>query len=368
MNKVALIAVAKDEDTYIHEWIHHHLYLGFSPIYIGVNRTSDRTQEIINKIKRTEKGVHSFCLDWIDKGHLGLNTRIQNLGYSYLSTKIDQSEVDYVGFLDIDEFWFNIDGKNIQDFIKENNPFDIASFFWLCQFSEDAMFLPPFDNVFYDICGPVKSLVHTKTLDKIRVFTAHVPSYEKNEYLKLIHIDQHGNDISCLNPNKKYNRQLPKFKNKNISNCILHRMMRSEIEYLSLILRGRPNGELIKSTGRHGFKKGKTELPSIFDDEYYTSLNNFISKNDLTDTLNTSRLEKTKYYKNQINSMNSHQLINEIENAIDVLTGTIGLYDYVNAFINKVDDIESLKKFATQLESIDTSLCNQLMRKIKKKD
>ena len=50
MTNVALIAVAKDEDTYIHEWIHHHLYLGFSPIYIGVNRTSDKTFDIINPV------------------------------------------------------------------------------------------------------------------------------------------------------------------------------------------------------------------------------------------------------------------------------------------------------------------------------
>ena len=363
MTSVALIAVAKDEDTYIHEWIHHHLYLGFSPIYIGVNRTSDKTIEIIEKISKTEKEVHVYCLDWIDQGSNGLNKDIQKIGYAYLSTKIDKSKIDYVGFLDIDEFWFNVENKNIHDFIDENMRFDIASFYWLCQLGEDREFLPPFKDVLYDADKHVKSIVSTSTLDHIQTFTPHVPIYKANYYKNLVHIDQQGKKIFQLGSKKRFNKPFPVSDLKTISTCILHRMKRSEREYLSIVLRGRPSGHLIKSNGRTGFKKANSILPSIYDENYYNSLIKFILTNDLTEILKLARNKKLHYYQDKIESMNDTQLIAEFYNAQIALANTIGLNVYASALIKKVEDVDSLKEFSESLESYDLKLSIQLMQK-----
>lgn len=176
--------------------------MGFSPIYIGVNRTSDKTLEIINKISQTEKQVKAYCIDWIDQTGPGLNTRIQNIGYAYLTNKIDKTIIDYVAFLDIDEFWFNIDKKKVQDYIQEQKPFDIASFYWLCQQAEEVPFAPPFKNVSYKKSNIVKSIISTHIINQVNVFTYHVPIFKQENYLKLRHIDQYGNNISTLNAKK----------------------------------------------------------------------------------------------------------------------------------------------------------------------
>jgi hypothetical protein len=361
--KVALIAIAKDEDTYIHEWVHHHLYLGFSPIFIGVNRTSDKTYEIISKISNLHHDIYVYDLDWIDKGCVGLNKNIQHLGYSYLTTKIDSSMVDYVGFLDIDEYWFNVDNKKIQDFINENKPFDIASFYWLCQFGEDSEFLPPFIDVLYTPNLHVKSIISTTTIDQIEVFSAHVPTYKINFYSRCIHIDQKGNNISKIGTKNLNNSPFPINQMESISTCILHRMMRSEREYLSLVFRGRPNGQLIKSNGRYGFKKGELHLPTIFDVSYYDSLNNFIKECHLLEILIQARHQKLIYYKNKIKNMNENQLITEFNHAKIALTGTIGLEEFVDTFINKVKNVHYLKVFAISLESLEVSLSIKLMQR-----
>ena len=364
MKHVALIAVAKDEDSYIHEWIHHHLYLGFSPIYIGVNRTSDKTLEIINKISINNKDVKAFVLDWIDQSGLGLNKRIQNIGYAYLSSKVDKYLVDYVGFLDIDEFWFNFQRKSIQEFIEDRGYFDIVSFNWLCQLGEDAEFSPPFKNVKYEIDGHVKSITHVKILEKVEFYTYHVPTFKAKFYNELIHIDQVGNNISCLNDNGKYNRQLPLINKENPSSCILHRMLRSEREYLSLVLRGRPNGELIKSNGRLGIKKASNNLPLIFNEEYYLSLEQFIKTNKLTEILDLIRAKKLDSFQEKVENMNGNQLISERHRALDALHNTGGLKIYVTTFTKKVTDVQLLMDFAKQLEQINNKCSEIVIQKI----
>ena len=54
-NKVKLVAIAKDEGAYLVDWIFHHLYFGFYAIDIYVNRTSDNTFEIADKLKSLEQ-------------------------------------------------------------------------------------------------------------------------------------------------------------------------------------------------------------------------------------------------------------------------------------------------------------------------
>ena len=48
-----VLCIASDEAPYVHEFIHHYIYLGFKNIFIGTNNCSDNTVEIIKKIINT---------------------------------------------------------------------------------------------------------------------------------------------------------------------------------------------------------------------------------------------------------------------------------------------------------------------------
>ncbi|MFK8010759.1 MAG: hypothetical protein AB8B80_01880 [Marinicellaceae bacterium] len=74
-------------------------------------------------------------------------------------------------------------------------------------------------------------------------------------------------------------------------------MLRSEKEYLSLVLRGRPNGELIKSNGREGFITAQNTLDPIFEEHYYLSLDKFVKDHCLTQILKERRIIKLEIYK-----------------------------------------------------------------------
>ena len=52
-----LVAIAKDEASYIADWIHHHLYFGFDQIHVYVNRTTDNTIAILKEITKRYTGV-----------------------------------------------------------------------------------------------------------------------------------------------------------------------------------------------------------------------------------------------------------------------------------------------------------------------
>ena len=57
--KVAIVAIAKDEDPYIEEWIEYNLKCGFSKIYIYLNDwdyTTDSYMVETIKIRRTVDG------------------------------------------------------------------------------------------------------------------------------------------------------------------------------------------------------------------------------------------------------------------------------------------------------------------------
>lgn len=360
MNKVALVAIAKDEAAYLHEWVHHHLYLGFSPIIIGINRTSDTSSDILTKITNENKDVHFEVLDWIDKVDPAVSKSIQPLSYSYLSNKLNLDDSDYVCFLDIDEFWFSFEGDKVDKFIHDNKGFDIASFHWICQGGEEAKFLPPFKDVKTTRIDMVKSMVSVSSLNKAVKIGAHIPFYEFSDYINITHIDNNGNRISCDEVNG-FNSKTPSSRSLSSNYGILHRMSRSEEEYMSIILRGRLAGQIIKDNARDGFIIHKERLLNPFNENYYKSLSNFIEKNNIVNDVENARVNVLGFYKEKINKMTQSQLISEYRRANKALNGTSGLLLFINCFLNKVKRPESLRDFAILLEKSDVSSSYKLM-------
>lgn len=100
--KVGIIAIAKNEDLYIKEWIEYHLRIGFDKIIIGLNDDEFNPQvQNPNVIYADYHGVK--C--------------VQPRAYRQLYKKY-QKEFDWFLFIDIDEFLVLENHSNVKDFLQ----------------------------------------------------------------------------------------------------------------------------------------------------------------------------------------------------------------------------------------------------------
>lgn len=88
MKKVGIIAIAKNEDLYLEEWINWHLGLGFDTIIIGLN--DDEFKPLIANPRV------------IYEDYSGVD-KVQSLAYTELYEKY-RDQFDWLLFIDIDEF------------------------------------------------------------------------------------------------------------------------------------------------------------------------------------------------------------------------------------------------------------------------
>ena len=295
----AVIAVIKDQGSYIHEFVHHYLYFGFKRILLLVNRTSDLTCSVLDAICKSHSEVSYFMIDWIDQiGHEG---RIQSLGYAYgISLLREESYVQYVLLCDADEFWFPSDFKTpIHQYLQSLTPFGQLSICWANQFTHEDLFMPPFKNRHISTTRKVKSFLCIDC--KIDAIMIHIHRIGP----KLPHLDYSGATFKVDNSNRQLYRGNPS----GHSSYILHRQQRSEKEYLALLLQGNPEvnspNNLIISTpnnprsliriksNRQGYLDESTDVLPVHDDsinEYHQSLCQFIDRCCISDYIKTARL------------------------------------------------------------------------------
>lgn len=109
--KVALCAIAKNENNYIREWVEHHLKLNFDIIYLLDNNDIDgeHFEEVIGDYIDSKKviiinkrGIRNAQISSYDEFYKGI-----------------AKQYDWVGFWDIDEFLFLEEDKDIQSFINQ---------------------------------------------------------------------------------------------------------------------------------------------------------------------------------------------------------------------------------------------------------
>lgn len=107
-----LLAVARDEEKFIDEWVQHNLNLGFDHIYICDNNDSSNPLIYINN-KVTVLPFHG-----IDFQKNGTDTTQCSIYNNVLSLIYDK--YDYCGICDIDEFFHFKDCKNVSEFIQKH--------------------------------------------------------------------------------------------------------------------------------------------------------------------------------------------------------------------------------------------------------
>ena len=112
MMRTSICAVAKNENSYINEWVSYHLNLGFDSIYLYDNNDKE-TQSVDNYINKYDLEKVNI-IDWhAEEMHL------ENQVSAY-NNFIDEyaQEYDWCAFIDIDEF-IVLNVQNIQEFLSK---------------------------------------------------------------------------------------------------------------------------------------------------------------------------------------------------------------------------------------------------------
>jgi hypothetical protein len=298
--RVKLIAIAKDEAAYLPEWIHHHLYFGFDAIDIYVNRTSDNSWAILSKLKETYNTMSFFSADWIDSCPVDVQRNLQYVVYAkaFEENRLT-GDFDYIMFLDIDEYWTPQDmQRSIQDCIEAHGSPASLSFAWINEHGSDV----PFESIQSTTTGQMSPLVKTAIRLNTQVIeiSLHLPLLDTEPNL-LVDGDKFISDMA----NREYlHSDLQRVR----SVMIIHRMFRSQLEYVSLLSRGRPSDELPLKLNRGGYNKSSGihvtySLNNDLYNEYIGSLKQFIADSNIADLLVEAKVFIKDRYQTTIKSI-----------------------------------------------------------------
>lgn len=362
---IRIAAIAKDEGAYLAEWIFHHLHFGVSSIEIYVNRTTDNSYEILNRISALYKCVTVIDADGI-ANKSGAN--FQNQAYSDALTKARKESLDYLFFLDVDEFWTPVDFRTkITDFIKKLGSPDIVSFEWAIPSGDDFLFGPPFKSIQY-----LSKDRHVKTLFKtsLDITRIHVHNIEANN------VSYYLSDGSIFE-NEEHNKYYVTSKNftEGLRNAfVLHRVTRSQCEYISLLGRGRPSSKSGIKSNRWGYiPLNKNAIEFTIDENilnnYLSNFADFINDCNLGAEISTARkfiLNRLRDFikniaeSNDISFESLHALFKNVDLlSIKLLLNYIILRDKGNCI-----DINSINSLQTVLQTVERSvLCDHLIKK-----
>lgn len=263
---IRLVAIAKDEGAYLPDWIHHHLYFGFNEIVVIHNDCTDNTVEILQRI--SEKEPRLIVRDGnefkrkieIEGGHFQQKSYEQELEMA----KRDDY-VTHIMYLDIDEFWLTPKLDNsIHEFIKDFSHADSIAFSWHIEYPSNPKIFSP------AILGKIKIQKdkHVKSLHRIsKKFIRpdiHNGFHENGKYVttnceELLYTADtlQGAIVTDQVYKKNLNLIDPSF--------IFHRIFKSQKEYLTSLLRGRPheNDQKKLKSNRWGYKPQNESIPII---------------------------------------------------------------------------------------------------------
>ncbi len=113
-----LVAIAKNEDRYILEWLAHHLAIGFSKIIVYDDASSDGTLATLRCVSRVIPAISVHPTEAVDL-HASPQTTCYNNALKEVAT-------EWTMFLDIDEFLIPFRDYSIEAFLMRV-PSDVSS-------------------------------------------------------------------------------------------------------------------------------------------------------------------------------------------------------------------------------------------------
>lgn len=288
--RIKLAAIARDEAAYLPEWIFHHLEFGFDEIEIYINNTTDNSLDVIGAISKNYPVVANNA----DALFESSTNNFQPLAYKALADKAIADGFTHIMFLDIDEFWTPADFKTtIKELLHNYNYPQALCLNWFVHCAE-AEFSPCYANNIKGINnGHVKTIFQLNlNWDKIDIHNVigKEITYTRGDGS----VFDFGDSTQCAITDKPKVTQ---------DFFIIHRMFRSQMEYIALIGRGRPNKAKVK-TGRNGYYVKHITDVITFDDvllkEYYEKFEVFLKQGQLMPLIEQSRNFVRERYKTVI--------------------------------------------------------------------
>ncbi|MEE1617830.1 glycosyltransferase family 2 protein [Brachybacterium sp. J153] len=255
--RIAAVAIAKDEGPYLADWVHHHLYFGFSHINVWINGTSDSSQRILQQVNEHHPSVNHRIVDDLMADSRAGAGMFQHLAYDGLARWAERELISHVAFLDIDEYWTPVNFRTpVSEFLSETPNADVISFPWYIDEADAER--QPFDMTFTDTQKifanqHVKSIVRrTNRVQKYLTHTALV-----RDGIKLL-VDtplEIVDETAQAHGSKVGDAQLTDLKKKFPKAFIYHRMHRAQLEYVATLAKGmaQAGSKLPLKKNRHGF-------------------------------------------------------------------------------------------------------------------
>jgi hypothetical protein len=367
---VRLIAIAKDEAAYLPEWIFHHLSVGFDSVEVYVNNTSDNTWELSSHLASLKQVSFIDADPTFDE----FPRYAQETVYKQAFVKAQNDKCTHIMFLDIDEFWISLDKHlSVKEFLTLHPHKNIFSFNWLCKFNELE-----FSSIYEsEIVGrymrQVKTLFSTSIeIEKIDVHNVCAP---KEKYYF-----SNGNEWSFPHYHKNASHiKGPFFNPTKQSIFVLHRMFRSELEYVSMLYRGNPNLkdklDSVFKNNRHGYIGHLALQKAIsFDVSYLTNFKNefdlFLKGHGLESFMQEARRFVYERYKQTLSTIRQCDAseFDTLNRAMKNITQEevrieMDQYNQKIRFLAKKDTIAFLQKAATAAERIDIKLAKDILSK-----
>ncbi|WP_110641215.1 glycosyltransferase family 2 protein [Salinicola sp. CPA57] len=243
-------AVAKDEGPYLAEWVFHHLHFGFDLIHVYINRTSDASSAVLERINRSHPQVTFEFIDWVDLCDPAVSAKLQTIAYARELDRSRQQHVDWLLFLDIDEFWTPNDFSTTVDrFVattcRDRKPAPICHL-WHCELGQHAPFTPLQRGAGYEMSSHLKTLIPLEGVE-IKHVRVHHPIFGKS-------VVPMGADGTPMVFNEKQPELADSTAIRPMSAYVIHRMYRSEQEYMAMMLRGRPSQRKQLKLNRPGYR------------------------------------------------------------------------------------------------------------------
>lgn len=303
--KVKLVAIAKDEAAYLHEWVHHHLYLNFDEIEIYLNRTSDNSEVVLSNIQKKHPNVHWHSADWVDICPPDVRKNIQFIAYAHALHETQKDPTfTHVLFLDIDEFLI-LDGlkKNINEFLDEFPQDSAILFEWLNDTPKQQEAYQDLAENLYGRLSPLGKTIFPMSA-KFNELRHHVSLLNDDTPIILV-------DSSPFIGQQKIKQALIPSLNSLKNSFIYHRANRSPKEYISLLFRGRPGDSFSYKSNRHGYPvKDKntivTKLDSSAYEKYRDSFEKFKTETKFNQTHPESIDFIEKRYDSSIKNIDKH--------------------------------------------------------------
>lgn len=275
--KTKLVAIAKDEGRYLPEWVFHHAYFGFDSFDIYINNTSDNSIIVLNELSK------QFNINVInaDAMYLEEPASFQRRAYNHALKNTDNKEYGYVAFLDIDEFWTPKDFKTkVSTYLSKSKHFDVILFNWMIHQSESDFNRCFSEHNLLVLDSHVKYMVRLGKKMNPNIHNAHGKNlcYVTSEFNEANFTDESKAKISC-------DSTIP-------SAFIIHRLYRGQLEYISMLSRGRPRGDRFK-TNRNGYYKNNNSAKGFHIDqslinEYYIRFDILIDELSLKPLISSS--------------------------------------------------------------------------------